>query len=215
MKQYSAVQSGEWSGGLQNEAVKICARINAVNTDGFAEMFEEEQSAEPYPLSVSLENWERLQNKFPEYTDSRLLKEMYNNFSEIELYSKKTAIPRTLCHGDCHPNNFLKKGSKLIICDWQNAGIGAGAGDIAFFISRGKDMGLKINRNALIKKYCGALLKYADIKVDTDDIHRNIAASEFLVSFRFWAEYLQNSNIERVINIYNSMKKNYDLVISK
>jgi len=73
----------------------------------------------------------------------------------------------------------------------------------------------KIDRDMLIAHYGKALLKYADIKVDTRDLHKNIAASEFDVSFKFWAGYLQNSDISRVCNIYNAMVKSYHLLLAQ
>ena len=175
---------------------------------------EPEQADDPYPLSLSLGNWERLQHKFPGHIDALLLKDMYENFDMIGAYQDNinTIIPESLCHGDYHPENILKDGDKLIICDWQNVGTGKGINDVAFFISRGADMGLKINRDKLIEWYSEALLKYADIKVDVNDFYGSIAAFEFGISFQFWAGYLQDSSIERVLNIYNPMVSSYNLL---
>lgn len=224
MKKYAPIEIKECDENLQKCAMELCARINAVNTFDFNKIFHEEKAEEttvettqnddPYPLSLSYQNWQNLQEKFPEHIDSVLLKEMYANFDEMDSYADKLAIPETLCHGDFHPNNFLKDERKLIVCDWQGVGIGRGIGDVAFFISRGTDMGLNIDRNKLIEWYCESLFEYADIEVDVKDLHKNVAASEFGVSFRFWAQYLQTSNIDRILNIYNSMIGSYNFLLS-
>ena len=226
MNLYIPIKVEEWDKNLQKSATQLCARINAVDTTDFIRVFQnqeekiteadnnDEQGEDPYPLSLSYQNWVNLQEKFPEYIDAVLLKEMYENFDNIDSYTNKLAIPETLCHGDCHPQNFLKNVDKLIICDWQGVGIGKGIGDIAFFISRGADMGLKIDRDKLIADYCGALLKYANIKVNVEVLYKKVATDEFGVSFRFWAHYLQGSDIGRVLNIYNAMVKSYNLLLA-
>lgn len=216
MKKYAPIKPADWDENLQKSAMELCAHINAVDTTDFNALFQEqekqndeEQHEDSYPLSLSYQNWVNLQKKFPEHIDAALLKEMYADFDDMGACADKLDIPETLCHGDCHPQNFLKDGDKLKICDWQGAGIGRGIGDVAFFISRGADMGLDINRDKLIEDYCGALLKYANIKVNVSDLHKNVAADEFWVSFRYWAGYLQTSDIDRVLNIYNSMVNSY------
>ena len=227
MKKYIPIKVEEWDENLQKSAMELCANINAVDTTDFISIFQDhdkkianandgdDKGEDPYPLSLSYQNWVNLQKKFPEHIDAVLLKEMYENFDNIDIYTGKQTIPETLCHGDYHPQNFLKNGDKLIICDWQAVGIGKGIGDIAFFISRGIDMGLKVDRDKLIADYYEALLKYTNIKVDVYDLHKNVAANEFGVSFRFWAHYLENSDIDRVLNIYNAMVKSYGLLLRK
>lgn len=225
MKKYSPIKPEEWNDELQKHATELCAQINAMSITRFADIFEEHikqtdtdesnvKQDDPHPLSASYRDWKNLQMKFPEHIDAELLKEMYENFYEMDSYANKLNIPETLCHGDCHPNNFLKSDDKLVICDWQGVGIGRGIGDIAFFISRGTDIGIKIDRDILIETYCKALLKYANIKVGVNDLHKNVAASEFGVSFRFWAGFLQDSEIVRVLNIYNQMVTNYDFLLT-
>ena len=226
MQKYTPIKVEEWDESLQKSAMELCARINATDTTDFISIVQSRenetgekiinvgQDEKPYPLSLSYQNWVNLFVKFPGYIDAVLLEEMYKNFNNICSYGNKQFIPETLCHGDCHPQNFLKNGNKLIVCDWQGVNIGKGIGDVAFFISRGADMDLKIDRNKLISDYTEALYKYANIHVNVSDFHNTVAVDEFSVSFRFWAQYLQDSNINRVLNIYNTMVKNYKLILN-
>ena len=226
MKKYFPVKPEEWNENLQKYAIELCAQINAIDATGFVKIFQEQEKQSdanelsiaddnPHPLSVSYRDWNNLQIKFPKHIDAELLKEMYENFDQINSYANKLGMPETLCHGDCHPNNFLKDGDRLVICDWQGIGMGKGIGDVAFFISRGADMGIKINRDMLIESYREALLKYANIEVKVSDLHKSVAANEFGVSFRFWAGFLQTSEISRVLDIYNAMVNNYNLLYDK
>ena len=224
MKKYSQIKPEEWTETLQKRAMELCARINAVNPDDFCALFQEEPKQESTEteqnhevqddsLSASLADWERLQNKFSKYINALILKEMYKNYAEIELYEDTLVLPETFCHGDFHPENLLKDGDRLILCDWQNAEIGSGINAVAFFSSRGADMGLDIDRDKLVKWYHETLFRHTGIKVDIHDFYKKIAVFEFGISFRFWAQYLQNSSVDRVLNIYNAMLRSYNLLL--
>jgi len=212
MKLYNPIKPNEWDENLQKTAAELCAKINAVDATDFNNIFQIQEEEPPYPLSLSYQNWINLQEKFPQNINAALLKEMHENFADISSLGE-SAIPKTLCHGDYHPQNFVRNAGKLIICDWQNVGMGKGIGDITFFISRGADMGLKIDRDKLIADYCGALLRYANINVSMNDLYKTVAVNEFTVSFKFWAQYLQESDIDRVIHIYDAMVESYRFIV--
>jgi hypothetical protein len=76
-------------------------------------------------------------------------------------------------------------------------------------------MGIDINRDKLIEEYCIALFKYANIKIDLNDLNKHFAASDFGIDFTFGAEYLQNADIDSVLNAYNTMANNYKLMIKR
>jgi len=216
MQKYTAINHNEWNDDLQKRAMQLCARINSINIDNFNTVLQDKSGYgsdyDTYPLTVSFENWRLLQNKFPEHIDAALLNSMYEDFTAINLYAEQLPIPKTLCHGDFHPQNFLMDCGKLLICDWQTVGIGRGISDVAFFISRGSDMGVPINQNMLIEEYHKSMLKFTDEKIELSDFYKNVAASDFFVSFKFWAEHLQSSDISRVLSIYNSMVNSYKIL---
>jgi len=232
MKKYSPVKIEEWNHNLQKQAIEICARINAIDISGFSGVFQRSDKfkdevakivgytsngtplyKKDYPLSLSYQLWKNLQEKFPEHIDVSLLREMYENFDEMDSYAKTLAIPKTLCHGDWHPENCLKNGDKLLACDWEGVCIGKGIDSVMFFIYRGESMGININKNKLIEEYCGALLKYANIKVDLNDFHKHNAASSFRGSFSLGAKDIQNADIDSVLNSYNAMTHDYRLLL--
>jgi len=215
MKKYIPIKTEEWDVNLQTAAAEICAKINALNIVDYIKIIQNPEAdngnikdEDPHPLSLSYQNWTNLQKKFPGNIDATLLEEMYNNYKN-KIDTSKFNIPETLKHGDFHPQNFLKNGEKLIICDWQGVCMGKGIGDIAFFISRGTDMGLKINRDKLISDYNEALIQHTNIETSLTDLHKTVAANEFGVSFKFWAEYLQDADINKVLNIYTKMVESY------
>lgn len=229
MKKYSPIKNEEWTENLQKRAVELYAKINALDMADFNEMFlkygklKEELNKivgyksdgtpifkDEYPLSRSYQNWESLQEKFSEHIDGSLLKEMYVNFDK-----RISPIPETLCHGDWNPNSCLKDGDKLVICDWAEVGIGKGIDSVTWFIKSGKRWGINMNRDKLIEEYCKALLKYANIEITIDDLHKHFAASDFGIGFTFGAEYLQSADIDSVLISYNKMVHDYKLIIKR
>jgi len=206
LRKYAVINHDQWNDDLIKRAMQLCARINSIDAT-FQETNDYGSDYDVYPLTVSLENWLSVQNRFPDHIDASLLNAMYENFDAINSYAKQLPIPKTLCHGDFHPQNFLMDGDKLIICDWQTVGIGRGISDVAFFISRGSDMGISMNKNMMIEEYHKSM-KY----VELSDLYKNVAASDFYVSFKFWAEYLLESDISRVLSIYNSMAESYKTI---
>ena len=210
---YSPVENSEWTGEMQKRAMEMCARIHAIRTNGFDNLFLKHSAKQwddnTHTLDVSLESWSRLHVKFPDEIDVKLLNEMYKNFDEIALSAEKIPVPETLKHGDFHPWQMLRSKDRLLICDWQNTDIGCGVDDLTFFISRG-ETALEINRDMLIASYARYLSEHANININANDIRNRIAASEFNVSFRFWADYLQEGSLDAVMGIYNKMVKCYN-----
>ena len=230
MKKYTPIKAGEWDENLLKQAMELCARINAIDPADFKWAYQEKEERskivryardgtpiyEPYPLSLSYRNWIALQEKFPEHIDAGLLKEMYDSFDETDSYAGKPDIPETLCHGDWHPNNCLRDGDQLIVCDWEGLCMGRGVDSVTWFCCVGAKMGININRDKLIEKYCGALFKYANIEVDANDFYKYIAANEFTQFFRFGTanvfiqdNYFQSADIDGVLNSYNTMVMSY------
>jgi len=227
MKKYSPIKNGEWTENLQKCAAELCAKINAMDTADFNEIFIKYEKLkeqlnkivgyksdgtpifkDEYPLSLSYQNWKNIQEKFPEHIDGVLLKEMCDNFDK-----RISLIPETLCHGDWNPNSCLKDGDKLLVCDWAEVGMGKGIDSVTWFIKSGEMMGININRNKFIDEYCRALYKYANIEINLDDLLKHFAASDFGVAFTFGAENLQSTDIDSVLRSYNTMVNNYKLII--
>ena len=219
MKKYTPIRYNEWNEDLQKRAMELCAIINSVQLTSLSEVLDEPEKNngndpnDPYPLSVSFDNWTKLHNKYPTHIHADLLKDMYGNYNILDSLSNELEIPQTLSHGDFHPENFLRNGDELIVCDWQGVCVGRGIGDVAFFISRGTDMGILMDRDKLIGHYHNALMKYANVNTDLSVLHKHIALSEFGISFRFWAQYLQEADLEKVLGIYIAMSDAYKFLM--
>ena len=68
------------------------------------------------------------------------------------------ALPKTLCHGDCHPDNLLRdETGGWIWADWQAVGIGQGAADLTFFWQRAEMAGGTVPRDAMLAAYLEGL----------------------------------------------------------
>lgn len=61
-----------------------------------------------------------------------------------ELLTPLTAAPQVFSHGDCHTGNVLFQGSQVALCDWQMAGMGRRAADLAFLRVRATPSGAAV-----------------------------------------------------------------------
>jgi len=189
----------------------ICASINALDYVAYLNPSSQDKESVLglYTLKESYENWYRLHNKFPTHLDASVLKEMFDNFYKIEEYAEGLPIPNTFCHGDFAGGNFLLDGTRLLVCDWQYTHIGKGIGAVAYFCDRGIDLGWPIDRDSLIACYSNALQEKTGAMVTIDTLTQYAEASTWLLTFRYWTEYLQDSNAERVAGIYTGMVEKY------
>ena len=216
LRKYTPIHHGEWNDALIHQAMQLCARVNAIDTGDFTPPAQHKSGYgddyDSYPLSASYQNWQLLQQKFPADIDASSLEAMYKAFAQIKLEAEALAIPKALCHGDFHPGNFLRDGDNLLICDWQTVGISKGIGDVAFFANRGTDMGIVINRQKAIEAYHEAMQSLTNQNIDLGTLGKYVAATDFYVSFKFWAEHLQSSDKSRVLSIYTFMADSYELL---
>ncbi|MCL2198296.1 MAG: aminoglycoside phosphotransferase family protein [Defluviitaleaceae bacterium] len=211
LKKYDTIPPQRWDSALQKKAMELCARINALKCAAYSthSWLETETELGRYAMIESYENWKKLCDKFPTQMDVAVLKDMYEDFYKIAAYADELPIPNTFCHGDFNPPNFLLDRTQLLVCDWQYTHIGKGIGAVAFFCDRGSDQGLTIDRKALIACYSKALHENLGVTVTPDTLTRYADISGWLVTFRFSAEYLQDSDSERVARIYNDMVEKY------
>ena len=210
-RKYEAISPERWDSALQQQAMEICARINALDCVAYSNPSSQKSESErgQYTLMKSYENWHNLHNKFPAQLNASVLKEMYDNFYKIEEYAEGLLIPNTFCHGDFAGGNFLLDGTRLLVCDWQYTHIGKGIGAVAYFCDRGIDLGWAIDRDSLIACYSEELREKTGVMVTIDTLTQYAKASTWLLAFRYWAEYLQDSNAKRVAGIYTGIVEKY------
>lgn len=70
------------------------------------------------------------------------------------LHEELAAQPAVLVHGDCHTGNVLHSAGGLVFCDWQSAGAGRAASDLAMIAVRAAPAGARV-RPALMSGYLG------------------------------------------------------------
>jgi aminoglycoside phosphotransferase (APT) family kinase protein len=86
------------------------------------------------------------------------------------------ATPECFIHGDCHVDNLLREGDRLVWADWQATGLGSPAVDLAFlwgfFWRRRTRVPLDPPRDAMLREYatCRGL--------DLAPLHRSVVAAE-------------------------------------
>ncbi|MGW3950433.1 phosphotransferase family protein [Streptomyces sp. NPDC004752] len=69
-----------------------------------------------------------------------------------ELSDEISALQPVFTHGDCHVGNLLHSAGSLVLCDWQQAGIGRAVSDLSFLSVRATPAGVTIP-SALIDAY--------------------------------------------------------------
>jgi aminoglycoside phosphotransferase (APT) family kinase protein len=70
------------------------------------------------------------------------------------LREELAAQPAVLVHGDCHTGNVLHSAGGLVFCDWQSAGAGRAASDLAMIAVRAAPSGARVPP-ALMSEYLG------------------------------------------------------------
>ncbi len=92
--------------------------------------------------------------------------------------------PRCLTHNDFRPDNMLfdiaDRDRPIIIVDWQTAGVGSGAGDIAYFLGTALDPALRRSAETdLFALYRDGLIASGVPKGDTADLWDTCRAASF------------------------------------
>lgn len=206
---YKQVEFSLWSSELQLKAIDFCAKLHCLDTHLIKELGVEYKHISPNneELNSSLNDWDYVLNRHDGHFDKEILKSILKKFSNI--CNILNSPLHNICHGDFHANNIMLNNGNIVVCDWQCVGIGKGAGDISFFISRGKAEGIAMNEVNLIDYYCERLSNYKKTQINKCDIYDVINASTVFVSFMYWAYYLKNADLNAVSEIYNKMVNSF------
>lgn len=120
----------------------------------------------------------------------------------VALAQALRAVPDTFVHGDCHAANLLMDGEQFVWADWQEAGIGSPAGDLAFLWGRAHADGGEPPREAMLEAYA------AGREIDIEMFRRSLLANEIGTLLFGWPEYAglhtraeQDRLIERLIRL--------------
>ena len=99
-----------------------------------------------------------------------------------------TEAPFTLVHGDYRLDNLFFGENKITVADWQGAGRGSGAIDLAYFVSGNLDPELaEKHEKALIASYHEALLDAGINDYPLEKLTRDYQLSLLLLAYRMIA----------------------------
>ncbi|NSW92430.1 MAG: aminoglycoside phosphotransferase family protein [Firmicutes bacterium] len=207
---YKRIEYSLWSTELQLKAIDFCAKLHSLNTQLIKELDVEYKNICPDNEKLysslddwNLDDWNYVLSLHEGHFDKEILKSILKRFDRI--CDILNSHPYSICHGDFHADNIMLNNEDLVVCDWQNVGLGKGASDVSFFISRGKAAGIDMNEDNLIAYYCERLSNYTKTEINKTDIYNTINASTVFVSFMFWAYYLKNVDFNSVSKVYNKM----------
>jgi len=113
-------------------------------------------------------------------------------------------MPQTLCHGDCHAENFLRnERGDLLLADWQQVRRGGGIDDLSFFFQRAFAASERtLPLDAMVRGYTETLVTEFNIAISISRVERCLQVTEFRGWLIDWPEYLgflPGSSVERIL----------------
>ncbi|GAB2982749.1 hypothetical protein GCM10023080_056150 [Streptomyces pseudoechinosporeus] len=101
-----------------------------------------------------------------------------------ELGDQMDAVPPVFIHGDCHTDNLVysRGAGSVVFCDWQAAGIGRPASDLAFLSVRATPAGTTVPQ-ALIDAYVDSR------PCERHTLQRALLAEELAVFLLLWPSF--------------------------
>lgn len=104
--------------------------------------------------------------------------------------------PVTFVHGDCHTGNVLRSADRQpMLVDWQSAGTGPAAADLAFAFTRAVPTGAAVPREHSLAAYCD------EAGADAARTDRQVTAHQLLILVRQYPEFaafLGRAEVERL-----------------
>jgi hypothetical protein len=207
---YRSINYSEWNNNLQLKAMDLIAKLHSIDVEKISKQLNlqyRKVEVNTNQLKTSLDAWTNILESFPDDFDIGQIELIYNSFGDI--CDVLNSGINCVCHGDFHADNMLLDNNNIILSDWQNISIGSGAGDISFFVSRGKASGLIIDEDELVDHYCKRFYYYSKVNIKKEEIHKMINASNVFTSFMYWAFYLKGADVDRVRGIYEKMLNSF------
>lgn len=204
MKKYNSLSRPDFNDDLMEAIIELLTDINTTPFEDILKKPDDSGETGKAEIAFCVRNWHNILDEHNGYFDINVIDEIAAQINRLMLYPN--TLPAVLSHGDFHFNNILKTDrNTLVVCDWQNAGIGNASDDLFFFISRASADGLKINEDKAISLYCALFAKKSSQRISKDNILCSMAKSNLGLGFYCWHEYLHNTSKERVEIIYNKM----------
>jgi len=103
-------------------------------------------------------------------------------------------------HGDCHTDNILIEGNQLVWADWQGAGAGNPAGELAFPSVRATPSGATLPQQDIIGRYA------ATRGLDSAQVTRATLAAELAIFLLTWPEYAAYNDDAGIRNVHQRVQ---------
>ena len=203
MEKFKAIDHSGWNPALQREAVDLCARLNSLDGALFPGLKRDFLAIDPRAAESARRSWMEVISRHGGRFDEAVLTAIQARLDQAA--ALLNTGPLSPCHGDFHPDNLVTDGKRLYLLDWENLHMGKGAGEISFFISRGRDFGIAMDEGALFAHYARRLSVYTGKAVSVEQLMKEHSASSLLTAFLYWAEYLKDAPYERVEGIFCQM----------
>ncbi|MFG3685294.1 phosphotransferase family protein [Micromonospora sp. NPDC047740] len=112
----------------------------------------------------------------------------------VELMEQTRAVPPAFVHGDCHTANLVHSAGAIVFCDWQAAGIGRPASDLAFLSVRATPTGTTVPP-ALVDAYLDTRA------CDRRTLQRALLAEELAVFVFLWPAFAAFNTPEGIARV--------------
>lgn len=208
LKEYRPLSRGALSEPTTLQKIpEVLSRIHALPPPDF--LPKEEPSPvhyAPETLARCRAGWEAVLAEHPGRFSQAHLENLCRNIGPVN--ERLFAPFLRFVHGDFHLENLLTDDeNRLLVCDWQNCGIGEAGGDLAFFLSRLSADGVSLPQRPLMEHYC----RLSGI-AEPDLLEAQMRLADLNTAFLFWHQYLHGSAPERVSEIYGKMCSDMDFL---
>jgi Ser/Thr protein kinase RdoA (MazF antagonist) len=111
-----------------------------------------------------------------------------------ELGGHMARLPQVFVHGDCHTDNITHSGEALVLCDWQETGIGRQVSDLAFLNVRAAPAGVTAPA-ALLDAYLD------NHPCEHGTLRRALLAEELAVYLFQWPHYARYNSPSGIAHV--------------
>ena len=211
MQAYQPVHQAQLSQpDMLEHALETLAQIHALPVPAFLSAGE----SAPFHLEADVldrcrQGWLSVLREHPgRFSEARLQTVAANiNPLNARLFAPRLA----LTHGDYHCENLLTDDpGHIIVCDWQNCGVGDVTGDISFLLSRLSADGYPLEAAQALGIYC----RHASIP-DPAPLDSQMRLANLNTTFLFWYEYLHGSPEDRVRQLFDRMVQDLRVLLER
>lgn len=211
MQAYQPVHQARMSQpDMLERALEALAQIHALPVPAFLSAGESRPvHLEPDALKRCHQGWFSVLQEHPGRFSLDDLQTVAENINPV---NTRLFAPRlALCHGDFHCENLLTDDlGRIIVCDWQNCGVGDVTGDVSFLLSRLSADGYPLDAARALETYC----RHASIP-DAAPLDSQMRLANLNTTFLFWHEYLHGSPEDRVRQLFDHMVEDMRVLLSR